>query len=74
MILDRLLVWLKRLTRSNAPYGLISDPLPWFAFGDARNLTTHTYDEEQAAAAYEAARRFLAHAEELLKRLEEHND
>lgn len=64
----------KELFRMAARYGLISDPLPWFEFGDARNLAAHTYDAAQATAAYEAARRFHAHAEELLKRLEEKND
>jgi len=64
----------KELFRVAARYGLISDPLPWFEFGGARNLTSHTYDAAQAGAAYEIARRFLSHAEELLKRLEERND
>jgi len=64
----------RELFRMAARYGLISDPLPWFEFGDARNLTSHTYDAAQAAAAYETARRFPAHAEEVLKRLEEKND
>ncbi len=64
----------KELFRIAARSGLVSDPLPWFEFGEARNLTSHTYDAGQAAAAYEAARRFLAHAEELLARLKERND
>lgn len=64
----------KELFRMAARHGLISDPLPWFEFGDARNLTSHTYDAAQAAAVYEAARRFLPHAEELLKRLEQKDD
>lgn len=64
----------KELFRMAARYGLISDPLPWFDFGEARNLTSHTYNAAQAAAAYEAARRFLTHAEELLRQLQEKND
>ncbi len=64
----------KELFRIAARSGLVSDPLPWFEFGEARNLTSHTYDAGQAAAAYEAARRFLPHAEELHARLEERND
>ncbi len=64
----------KELFRIAARHGLISDPLPWFEFGDARNLTVHTYDAGKAAAAYEAASRFLTHAEELLQRLTEKND
>lgn len=64
----------KELFRIAARSGLVSDPIPWFEFGEARNLTSHTCDAEQAAAAYEAARRFLPHAEELLARLEQRND
>lgn len=62
------------LFRMAARYGLISDPAPWFAFGEARNLTSHTYDETQALSAYDAALNFLPLAEELLGRLEESND
>ncbi len=64
----------KELFRIAARSGLISDPLPWFEFGDARNLTSHTYDAAQAAAVYEAARRFLPFAEELSARLKAQND
>jgi nucleotidyltransferase substrate binding protein (TIGR01987 family) len=64
----------KELFRIAARAGLISDPSPWFQFGEVRNLTAHTYDASQVALAYEAARSFLGHAEELLKRLEEKND
>lgn len=64
----------KELFRVAARHGLISDPLPWFEFGDARNLTSHTYNAAQAKAAFEASRRFLPHAEELLERLKQKND
>ena len=64
----------KELFRVAARNGLISDPLPWFEFGDARNQTAHVYDSDQAAEVYQAARRFLPYAEELLKRLKERND
>ena len=64
----------KELFRMAARYELIPDPLPWFEFGEARNLTTHTYDAAQAGVAYGEARRFLPHAEEFLKRMEERND
>jgi len=59
----------KELFRMAAKYNLISDPLPWFEFGNARNLTSHTYDGPQAALVYEAAVSFLPYARELLKRL-----
>ena len=34
----------KDLFRLAARYGLVADPAPWFAYGDARNLTSHTYN------------------------------
>jgi len=39
----------KELFRVAARDGLVRDPLIWFGFGDARNLTTHTYKEKARA-------------------------
>jgi nucleotidyltransferase substrate binding protein (TIGR01987 family) len=64
----------KELFRMAARYGLIADPLPWFAYGDARNLIAHTYDEEKAESVYETATKFIDDAKYLLSRLKEHND
>jgi nucleotidyltransferase substrate binding protein (TIGR01987 family) len=64
----------KELIRVAARSGLISDPVPWFEFGAARNLTVHTYDLEQAAEAYHTAKRFLPYAEDFVRRLQERND
>lgn len=64
----------KELFRMGARLGLVSDPLPWFGFGEARNQTSHAYDEAQAREVYDAARRFLPHARELLANLEERGD
>ncbi|MCF6267885.1 MAG: nucleotidyltransferase substrate binding protein [Desulfuromusa sp.] len=64
----------KELFRMAARYGLIADPLPWFEYGDARNLTSHTYDAKRAAAVYTVASRFARDARDLLHRLEERND
>jgi nucleotidyltransferase substrate binding protein (TIGR01987 family) len=64
----------KELFRAAARHGLVPDPLPWFEFGRARNMTSHTYDAAEAAAVYETARSFLDHAEDLLERLRERND
>jgi nucleotidyltransferase substrate binding protein (TIGR01987 family) len=64
----------KELFRMAARHGLISDPEPWFLFGEARNLTSHTYDQEQAVSVYDTAGEFLPHAKGLLARLEERND
>lgn len=64
----------RELFRLAARHGLIQDPTPWFAYADARNLTSHTYNEDQAAAVYAAARRFAADAAALLRRLEAARD
>ena len=63
----------KELFRMAARYGLIKDPLPWFSFGDARNLTAHTYNEADAIAAFEMAARFLPDAKALVEWLGNHN-
>lgn len=64
----------KELFRLAARYGLITDPLPWFEYGDARNPTSHTYDAKQAEIVFEIAGRFSIDARELLKQLEARND
>ncbi|MBC8205463.1 nucleotidyltransferase substrate binding protein [bacterium] len=64
----------KDLFRTAARYGLIFDPEPWFDYGDAQNLISHTYDEEQADTVFQTAQRFLPHASDLLIRLKEVND
>lgn len=64
----------KELFRMAARYGLIADPTPWFAYGEARNITSHTYNEETAEAVYEAALQFVADAKYLLAQLEKFND
>ncbi|MCL4556459.1 MAG: nucleotidyltransferase substrate binding protein, partial [Gammaproteobacteria bacterium] len=64
----------KDLFRLAAQHNLIDDPLPWFSFGDARNLTSHTYDEVTAQQVFAAAQDFLPYAENLLERLSYAND
>lgn len=64
----------KDLFRLAAQHNLIDDPVPWFAFGDARNLTSHTYDEMTAQQVFASAQNFLPHAERLLMRLSHAND
>lgn len=64
----------KELFRFAARFGLIDNPLSWFSYGDARNLTSHTYDENKAETVYEAALDFLEDAKDLLERLQERND
>jgi nucleotidyltransferase substrate binding protein (TIGR01987 family) len=64
----------KELFRLAARFGLIKDPLSWFSYGDARNLTSHTYDEDKAETVYETAVDFIEDAKYLLDRLQERND
>jgi nucleotidyltransferase substrate binding protein (TIGR01987 family) len=64
----------KELFRLAARSGLINDPQPWFSYGEARNLTSHTYNEAKAEAVYEVAKGFLDDARILLERLEKRND
>ncbi|MBM4355154.1 MAG: nucleotidyltransferase [Deltaproteobacteria bacterium] len=62
------------LFRMASRHGLIGEPTPWFEAGDARNITSHTYDWKKADIVYGAAVRFLPEASDLLARLEQHND
>ena len=64
----------KELFRIAARKGLIQDPAPWFEYAEARNMTSHTYDEGSALSVFETAREFVSDAETLLRRLEELND
>jgi nucleotidyltransferase substrate binding protein (TIGR01987 family) len=64
----------KELFRLAARYGLINDPETWFSYGDARNLTTHTYDENTAGSVYDTALVFVKDARGLLNKLEESNE
>lgn len=57
------------LFRLAAEHGLIADPLPWFAYHKARNITSHTYNETVAEEVYQAAQSFLGDAEGLLRAL-----
>ncbi len=64
----------KELFRLAARYGLIDDPIPWFSYGDARNLSSHTYDEQRAMSVFETAKHFLHDAQFLLRQMEKMND
>ncbi|MBI5017522.1 MAG: nucleotidyltransferase substrate binding protein [Deltaproteobacteria bacterium] len=61
----------RELFRLAARFGLLRDPVPWFEYGDARNLTSHTHNEAEALTAYRIAQRFLDDAKALLARLEQ---
>lgn len=60
----------RTLIRVGAEQGLIDDVTAWFVYRDKRNLTSHTYDAEKAAAVYAALPAFARHSRELLDRLQ----
>ncbi len=64
----------KDLYRVAAENRLIDDVKAWWGFHEARNLTSHTYDEETSEEVFQAALRFKDYARALLDALEERND
>jgi nucleotidyltransferase substrate binding protein (TIGR01987 family) len=64
----------KDLFRLAARCGLIRDPLTWFAYAEARNLSVHTYNQKEADAVYSLIEPFVRDARYLLERLRETND
>ena len=64
----------KDLFRLAGRFGLLSDPVAWFKYAEARNLTVHTYEKSNAEKVYKAAVEFIADAKFLLKSLKEKND
>lgn len=64
----------KELFRISAENRLIEDPLKWFTYLKARNLTSHTYNEEKAKEVLSVLSDFLKEAKSLLKALEAKND
>lgn len=51
-------------------FGYIDDADIWLAFHQARNLTSHTYNEATAEDVYNHAKLFLPNAETLLSKVE----
>lgn len=64
----------KDLFREAARIGLIADAETWFDYHQARNLSSHTYDEERAEEIYAAARKFGGDAHDLLDKLKKYHD
>jgi len=56
----------KNTFRAVAKLGLIDDPSSWFLFLEARNYTTHIYDEKIAKWVYTTAKKFLPFVEKLI--------
>jgi nucleotidyltransferase substrate binding protein (TIGR01987 family) len=61
------------LFREAARVGLLGDAEIWFDYHQARNQTSHTYDETIAIEVFEAARQFAVDARDLLTQLEKHH-
>lgn len=60
----------KQVIREMAQNGFIDEVEPWFEFLEARNMSSHTYDEVLADKVYAEAIRFLPFGAQLEKRLE----
>jgi len=64
----------KELFRMAAEQRLIDDPLKWFEYHEARNQSSHTYDESVAQDVFNVVGSFLDDVEKFLKVLESRND
>ena len=64
----------RQLFRLAAENRLISDVDQWMRHHEARNATSHIYDERRAELVYRATRAFSRDARLLLESLEERND
>ena len=62
---------IKNIFREAAKQDLIENLELWFEFHEARNLTSHTYNEKNAEEAYHLAQQFAPAAAELIARLEQ---
>ncbi len=59
----------KPILRDAVDEGLIDDIKLWFGFLEARNLSTHIYNQKEAERVLGASKEFLPEAKELLGRL-----
>jgi nucleotidyltransferase substrate binding protein (TIGR01987 family) len=64
----------KELYRLAARWGLIRDPLAWFDYHKARNVSAHTYNEKNAEQAFSAAQKMVDDVKFLILALEKRND
>ena len=58
------------LIRLAAEVGLLTDTDVWFNYREARNLTSHAYDEKKAELVFDTAKRFAKDARLLCDTLE----
>lgn len=61
----------RELFRAAARATIINDPELWFTYHEARNLTSHTYDEDNARKVASLLRPFATDVARLLKTLKE---
>jgi len=64
----------RELFRLAAMSGLISDVDKWMLYHQARNQTSHTYDENRAKEIFAICQQFLPEAEKLYQNLIKKND
>lgn len=64
----------KELYRLAGQHGLIADVDAWIQHHEARNATSHMYDEQRAAFVYHSVTHFAVDARRLLAELEARND
>lgn len=55
-------------------FGYLADPQPWFDFGEQRNLTTHTYQEEIVHQLLSFLPQFIDELTKLINILEERKE
>jgi nucleotidyltransferase substrate binding protein (TIGR01987 family) len=63
----------RELFRLAARASLIDDPEHWFAYHEARNLTSHTYDEANARKVTGLLKAFVKDTAVLLRNLKEYH-
>ncbi len=64
----------KELFRIAAENLLITDVKAWWAYHEARNKTSHVYDQAVAAEIFSSAEKFYADAQSLLQAIKDRND
>ena len=64
----------RNIFRLGAENQLISDSERWMEYHEARNSTSHTYNEDAAENVFTEATEFVHDAKQLLSVLEERND
>lgn len=64
----------KELFRMSAQYSLIDSPGHWFVYHEARNMTSHTYNQESADEVVALAQQLFEDASALLERMRQLDD